>query len=663
MGTTFVCFNLKSISSSVDSNSILEKDYTLVYKPLIKFLYAHEDFPFSFSFTGRQLDFFKKHSEFFSILRELLERKQIEVLGGGYHDPIMPLICPADRNGQIDTLSTEIRQFLGKRPRGITLHSDIWDTSLVNNINTCGIEYVLLDSSLVPKSKQIFLPLIMTDLGKSVDIFPYYNSLNPSAEMEPSEFIENILNKVNDAEIKSPVFQEEPAHVVSINLCHDEMYHLGTSCWFEKLYDYLKTIDNVKLGTPYFFRKDFKLKVPAYISAGINSSIGKYIDSPFKINSSECSGGKTVFDFLETYHVNHNLYCRMMYISMLVNQYKNDKVRKKVARDNLWQAQNGNGYIWSDIDVRSNFKSRQKAYRNLMDAEIILREDRKFKEAVNSFDYNDDGFNEYVCRMDDYFSYISLIGGTIRELELLKNTGNYVDNLSRIADFDGCSDFYERGLFVDHIFTNQQFDDYVNNKYSGKGLFSNLLYNELKYSQSKREIQLGASAVLKETNQKVFLKKKYIIYSAGVYVQYILKNESNEKLKVKFAVECNFACLNYNLGNQDFYNLDLVANNERVSRNDGDTLYASNNGNALDCVSFVRVTDIDNSISFVFEPNEKCGYCYNSIEFLRPNYKGENIPVEKTFVSTLFWDVEIEPGMETEKNINFTITAKKDKKN
>ena len=61
-------------------------------------------------------------------------------------------------------------------------------------------------------------------------------------------------------------------------------------------------------------------------------------------------------------------------------------------------------------------------------------------------------------------------------------------------------------------------------------------------------------------------------------------------------------------------------------------------------------------ISFVFEPNEKCYYCFKPIKFNRPGFNLEKIePVSLTYASSLYWDINIEPGRETEKSINFTI--------
>ena len=125
MNSIYVCFNLKSVQNSLESINVLDKNYQAVYKPIVKFLYSHPNFPFTFSFSGTQIQFFKKRkNELITIIRELVERKQVEVLGGGYYDPVLPLLYPVDRNGQIDMLSAEIRQTVGKRPRGISIFGD-----------------------------------------------------------------------------------------------------------------------------------------------------------------------------------------------------------------------------------------------------------------------------------------------------------------------------------------------------------------------------------------------------------------------------------------------------------------------------------------------------------------------------------------------------------
>lgn len=659
MGSIYVSFNLKSVSTSMESNDVLDKNYQAVYRPIIKFLYAHPDFPFSFSLSGNQIQFVKKRkNELITIFRELVDRKQVEVLGGGYFDPVLPLLYSVDRNGQIDMLSAEIRQTVGKRPRGISIFADCWDSSLVNNIHTCGIEYVLLNSSLVPENKRKYLPIIMSDLNKSVDIYPYYDAFIPSKDITPEEFVLGIEKTVERVEKKDPYFQLDVDRIININLNHESIIELTGSKWFDKLLTYLKANPDcrIKLTTPYEYSKLIKVKVPAYIPAGISSSVAKWIDTAYTESTPKPKNQYTVYDFMDTYRSSHALYNRIMYISMLVNQYKSDKMRKKAAREKLWQAQNGTGLLCSDKGAFANSKYRQQCYKFLMEAEKILREDGKFKQSITCFDYDFDGINEYVCRMENYFAYISLISGAVQELEILKNTGNYADNLSRVLEYDGVTDDYERGIFIDHFFTEEQFNKYIQNQPAGDGVFSKIQYSELKYSQAHHEISLYAHALWKPTNQKVYLRKKYIINSTGMYVQYIIRNESNKRLTAKFAVESNFANTNFDAENTVYHTIDVVDAGNKIEIDPTKGVAEQIQQGELQKITAARIYDTESSISFVFEPNENCGFCYNPIFYKRPDTTASNIvTVDVTTVSTLFWDIDIEPGMETEKNINLTI--------
>lgn len=666
MNSIYVSFSLKSFDSGSDNLTLLDKNYQNVYKPIIKFLYSHPEFKFSFSFTGIQLSFFKKRrNEIFTILKELSDRKQIEFLGGGYYNPIMPLLYQVDRNGQIDMLSAEIRQTLGKRPRGITLFADGWDSSLVNSLQTCGIEYVLLDSNLVSNDKLKFLPLIMSDLGKSITIYPYYKEFNPKYYSTAKEFVIEITKRIQKIEKKDKYLQLQPERIININLSHEDLIYLIENKWFEDLTKYLKHNPDcpVQLTTPTIYNKNNIIKENVFIPAGLNSDISSWIYQT-KINNNFINKNiNNLYDFMNINTISHSLYNRIMYVSMLVNQYKNDKMRKKTARDKLWQAQNGAGLFFNTDGVFTNSNLRQNAYKNLMDAEKILREDTNFRETITCFDYDQDGINEYVCRMNNYFAYISLISGAIRELEVLKNTGNYAANLSRIDLYDDYNDDYVRGLFVDHLFNNEQYEKYINDEPPSNGVFSKIHFSEIKFSQNHKEIQLATSAIFSPTKQKVYLRKKYIINSDGLNVQYILRNDSEKTLNAKFGVESNFANTNFNKNNLSYFGIEVVNKAEKSDIDSSKSTKLLIKKNKLNNVNAIRLSDSENGVSFAFEPNEDCTYYYTPIIFKRPNFNNVIEKCDMTFVNTLFWDISIAPHKEIEKNINFTISSVKKNKN
>lgn len=658
MGSIYVSFIVKSVPVFTESTEVLEKSFQTIYKPVLKYLYSHPSFPMSFAFSGPQIQFFKKRkNELITILRELTDRKQVEILGGGYNDPLLPLLNSADRNGQIDLLTSEIRATFGKRPRGMTLFQDCWDSSLVNNIHTCGIEYVILNSSIIPESKRSFLPIFMSDLGKNVDIFPYYNDLLPDEQMLPDEFIYNIEKAVLKVEKKDNHLQLDADRIIAISLTPEMVSKLNEAKWFEQLGKYIQANESgrVKLTTLNNYRTaGVKIKIPSYIPIGISDEVSKItsISSTEKTNKYQIN----VFDFLNTFNESKKLYNRMMYLSLLVNQCKTDKMRKKTAREKLWQAQNGMTLLCTANEPQFNATYRQQAYKYLNEAEKMLRGDGKFEESVTCYDYDNDGIDEYVCRMEQYFAYISLAGGSVPELDIIKDYCNYADNLKRKFEFDGHDDNYERGFFIDHLFTENQLELYIRGEPAGDGVFSRIQYSQLKYISKHHEVQLCARAVWKPTGQTIYLRKKYVINSTGMYVQYIIRNESEKPLKAKFAVESNISDVSFTLNSKSGINIETLDNGDVFNFDFSKSTEALNKKGKLNNVQVVRVSNQPNGVSFVFEPNEKCSFCYNPIKYNRPGFDGNKIaPVAITHTASIFWDVNIEPGRETEKSINFTI--------
>jgi|WetSurMetagenome_2_1015567.scaffolds.fasta_scaffold10328_3 4-alpha-glucanotransferase len=653
-----ICISLGLESATADTAlpSSLEKDYQDVYKPAATFLYSHPECLFCFSFTGIQLSYYrKKHPEFLEILSQLTNRKQVEILGGGYYNPVFPLLFPMDRNGQIEMLSSEIRCTVGKRPRGMTLCASSWDSSLVTNLQTCGMEYVLLDSSLIPPSKQCFLPLIMSDRGKSIDILPVYRNLKPDNKMSAEIYFAELRKKITQEAVEKK--SDSEWHTATIMFTHDELKVLIESNWLASLYRTAvdQTDCSIRLTIPSLSRKT-AVRIPAFITAGMSEDIAQWAKNPYTaVPKKECYP-ITIYDFLQTYPQSRALYDRMLYVSMLVNQCHGDKMRKKAAREKLWESQSGEGFVCTSSGAFVNSAYRQHAYRSLIEAEKLIRECSDFEESITNFDYNGDGLNEYIFRMQNYTACVHLIGGTIRELDIMHSAGNYADNLSRVKEFDNCSDNYWRGMFVDHIFNDQDFLRYLNNEPAGDGVFSRIRYDEQHFVPVHNEIQLSAVSFFSEKKQQISLRKKYISNSNGCTVQYILKNESNTKLSAKFIVESNFAQTNFTNSDFNAYKVEIVSAGNRQEINTKKSARELNSTGLLKDVSAVQITDSDNDISFVFEPNENSGFTFVPITFMRPSYRtAEIVPAGMTFSTAMFWDVCLESEMEMEKTINLSI--------
>jgi hypothetical protein len=139
----------------------------------------------------------RRHGEFFMLVNTMLRRKQLELLSGGYYEPLFPIINHNDRLGQTELLTTYLRRHFGKRCRGSLVPESAWDTELPSLFSACGFSYALIDESGfadagVPKGG-LYRPRISEDKGKTVVLFPVLTHFADSFAENPGGTIERLL--------------------------------------------------------------------------------------------------------------------------------------------------------------------------------------------------------------------------------------------------------------------------------------------------------------------------------------------------------------------------------------------------------------------------------------------------------------------------------------
>lgn len=648
-----VCLKLAADISSGNDSYLLEENYQKVFKVALTFLYSHPDFYLSIAFTGPQLDYYeRKHPESIELLKDLLSRKQIEIIGGGYYAPIFPLIYPSDRAGQIEKMSISIRQTLGKRPYGLYLFGSIWDPMLITSFHSSEMSFIFLDSTLISQKYLKCLPIITSEQGRSIKVLPTYKNLLPELTENKKDWTKRLLKfyeKTKSEESSNPI--------ISISIEFSYFSELISCGFLNELFEF--TLESsfqekiINWTLPHNYLSKNQDYLPAYIPAGMEWDIAQWSSIPYKKTENSSHFPLSIHDYLNIYPQNNRLYERMMYISMLIFQTKGgDKMRKLSATHCLWQAQSGTNFIYYPQGVPSPAAARQTAYRNLNEAERFVRDAAKqCKESLTSYDYNGDGLKEYIAFMERYNAVVSLKGGQITDFNLIKSSSNYATSISAIKEFDGFNDGYARGFFIEHLGLKNDLKKYIDNNQISSPMFSKILFKEKKLEAKRKEIQLEGKGLFSESKQNVSLRKIIAFTQSGINVQYILKNESAEELKGFFAVELNFAQTRFdkNYANGEQYTTEIVQN-EELKQYDYKKKFAFNNG-----VSFIHITDQADKRAFVIEPNELAGFSCSLLTFKRPVKSLEPEETSKTLVSSLFWEINIAPGMEKEKSIFLNI--------
>lgn len=645
-----VCLELSAEEAGECSRFEMENFYQKILKPLLTYLYYHPKVCLIFSFNGRQISWIKEnHSEAIEVLKDLTSRQQVELLGGGYHSPIFPLLFPVDRSAQIESMTSILKDTVGKRPYGMSLFGSIWDPSLITTFQSCGMEYVVLDSTLVPSSKTSYVPVITNDQGRNIKVISSYKNLVPLKNESFSSWKDRVLkiHKNNSCDEVCVI----PFSITSFNFFMEN--NVINRDFFNGVEESAENESSeLNFTTAKKFIKSAKNFIQSYVPAGMDWEIAQWAKKAFVKSENKSHFPITIYDYLNTYPQNRKLYERMMFISMLINQNKGgDKMRKKTAREYLHSAQCGYNYVKIPEGFPAVAKNRQNSYGTLNMAEKKLREGNEFCETVSCFDYNNDGLNEYVCQMENYHAVVSLKGGCVEAFETYRCGGNYAANLSRINQFDKVDDSYTRGFFTEHFLSDEEFKIYLKQQTCSSRIFCNQLFEEKKFDPKRRDLLLEIKSEYLPGNLPVALRKKYSFSSSGMIVQYILKNESPFELKGNFICELNFSQTDFLLAKQ--YLIELISRDNRQFLEKEDF-------NCGKGVSLVQITDSAEKTAFIIEPNEECGFSCRNISFNRPISENEISQTSRTLVSSFYWSINLAPGMEMEKTLNFSsISSKK----
>ena len=158
-------------------DDVIEHAYTHSYLPFVELMEKHPLIRFGLHLSGCLLEWIEKaHPEYLDLLRRLDEREQLEMVGGGYYEPILISIPPEDRREQIDRMGDFLERHFRRRPRGAWLTERVWEPQLPATLASAGIEYSLVDDNHFLAAgfepNQLRGAYIAEELGSCVRIIP-----------------------------------------------------------------------------------------------------------------------------------------------------------------------------------------------------------------------------------------------------------------------------------------------------------------------------------------------------------------------------------------------------------------------------------------------------------------------------------------------------------
>jgi alpha-amylase/alpha-mannosidase (GH57 family) len=398
----------------------------------------------------------KTHPEYIEKMRAMVERGQLEVMGGGYYEPVLAVIPPRDRAAQISLMADNIERLFNVRPRGIWLAERVWDPTLPRDLHAAGVEYVVVDDYHFIKSglrcqagggsdDELFGYYVTEDLGSPVKVFPGSERLRYIIPFESAENFEEYMKGI----------EQGGAHRVAVFADDGEKFGVwpGTNKWvyeegwidrfldkIEECADWIKPvhfsefIDNEEpLGRVY-------LPTTSYMEMG-EWALPPAVSNDYILLQEEMKAkgmeGERVLRYLQG-GAWRNFFAKYpesdwMHKRMLLAAVKLGDDAGLGARDYLYRAQANDAYWHGVFGGLYLPHLRFAVYEHILKAEAAVEEATHGAEVnIIVADINADTFDEIEVSAAELNLYISpRHGGSIFEIDFKPKAVNISNVISR----------------------------------------------------------------------------------------------------------------------------------------------------------------------------------------------------------------------------------------
>jgi len=575
--------------------SVIEEAYQKAYKPFIDIMYDYPDFKFALHCSGILWDYFlEKHPEYIEIVKKMVERKQVELVSGGYYEPILSSIPQKDRVGQIKMMNEFLKKTFNVQPQGLWLTERIWEQTVVKDIVDAGIKYTLVDDYVFYcaginriENPELTDYYVTEEEGRILYVFPISQTLRYYIPFKPVEEVIQLLSKfVRQNEIIALTMGDDGEKFGIWPKTYEHVYKDG---WLKKFVEqvlknsqWLKTTtfsEFVNLKPP---KQKIYLSTASYFEMGewcLPTSTQEMFESLIK-NLDNIPNNQVIRqfihggywkNFLSKYPESNNMHKKMLFLSEKIQRVKDKKLIQTFYKSQCncayWHGVFGGLYLPH---------LREAVYQNLINVEKQI-----VKNGVYCKDFDKDTQDEIIVSSDKFSLYIKpSYGGSVYELDLKQYDKNLLNVLSRkreayhkrLIEFEsnnakidpqqvktihdlvlvkeeGLSkklyyDWHQRYSFLDHfLHPDTKFENFYKCQYGEQGNFTIEKYEIEKINKKNLEVILSriGNVWVKENNFPVKITKKFVVSDEEncVSCEYKIENLSDTKIELWFLSEIN----------------------------------------------------------------------------------------------------------------------------
>jgi len=456
MGATHFVLAFHNHQPVGNFENVFREAFEKCYDPFLRFLEEHAFLRVSLHYSGCLLDWLEsREKQFLKRLERLVRRGQVEILGGGYYEPILPAIPERDAIRQLQYMNEYLKRRFGRKPTGFWLTERVWEQKVPRLASAAWLRYTALDDThfaLAGFSEREVKDFFITEEeGHPLYVFPIAKALRYAIPFqEPEKALDHLRDLGSEnSEISVVTYADDGEKFGLWPGTYQWVYREGWLGRFARALEENRSWISLKTFPEVLKEWQSRPVRKAYLPAASYEEMTEWALGREKavefsklkrdLESHNLWGraryffqGGTFKNFLTKYSEADWMRSKMRWVSRKVETLKGGEQRKR-AETELWQGQCNCPYWHGVFGGLYLHHLRRNTYEHLIRAELLSKSATS-KTKVHWFqeDLNQDGAEEIVIESSPFAFYFQPHrGGSLAELDFHPAAMNVLDTLTR----------------------------------------------------------------------------------------------------------------------------------------------------------------------------------------------------------------------------------------
>ena len=389
------------------------------YMPFLEVMSGHPSIRFSLHTSGPLIEWMDEGApQYHDLVRRMVAGGQLELVGGGYYEPILPIWPKEHAVAQVRLMRHELERRYGAEARGMWLAERVWDPSLPQLLADAEVDYTVLDDSHFRYAGLTESPItghyLTERAGETLTVFPISKEMRYLVPFKEPDEIMDFLKSVAEKHPGGTITYADDGEKFGIwPGTHDWVYKEG---WLDR---FLEALDRARdwleviplcaalrsppKGRIYLpcasYEEMMEWALPSEAILRYEAVLGKIKKEDLLEESNPFLRGGFWDNFLVKYPKSNLMHKRVLFAAAEVEKHlgpPTDIDKLGSAWRNIFRAQCNCAY-WHGLfgGTYLNYL-RHAIWKNLLEAEAAVMKEKISQVRVSTVDLNIDGKKEAI---------------------------------------------------------------------------------------------------------------------------------------------------------------------------------------------------------------------------------------------------------------------------